>query len=119
MKLQSEKEGLKAEIYKLQLERNEEKEKNMKGTELAEHEASEIQRQLKRIEDEVSERGVCEMQNDRLKREKLEEQEKWRKQEEVLKKSVVDQQNRIQELSTELDATQKQIEGFVRSGGKC
>ena len=112
MKLQSEKEGLKAGIYKLQLERNEEKEKNMKGTELAEHEASEIQRQLKRIEDEVSERGVCE-------RQKLEEQEKWRKQEEVLKKSVVDQQNRIQELSTELDATQKQIEGFVRSGGKC
>ena len=119
MKLQSEKEGLKAEIYKLQLERNEEKEKSMKGTELAEHEASESQRQLKRIEDEVSERGVCERQNDRLKREKLEEQEKWRKQEEVLKKSVVDQQNRIQELSTELDATQKQIEGFVRSGGKC
>ena len=58
MKLQSEKEGLKAEIYRLQIERNEEKEKNVKGTEMAEHEASEIQRQLKRIEDEVWENDV-------------------------------------------------------------
>ena len=49
----------------------------------------------------------------------MEEQEKWRKKEDSLRKSLLGQQNRIQELSAEVDANQKQIEGFVRNGGKC
>ena len=54
MRLQSEKEQMKAEACKLQLQWNEEKARQAKGSEQAEQEAGEVQRQLKQIVAEVA-----------------------------------------------------------------
>ena len=53
MRLQSEKAQMKAEACKLQLQWNEEKARQAKGSEQAEQEAGEVQRQLKQIVAEV------------------------------------------------------------------
>lgn len=49
-------ENLKAEYYHLKLELNEEKQKQHQGSQKAEKEASEIQMQLKQLEDAVGEK---------------------------------------------------------------
>ena len=46
-------ENLKAEYYHLKLELNEEKQKQHQGSQKAEKEASEIQQQLKQLEDAI------------------------------------------------------------------
>lgn len=53
MQQQTALENLKAEYYHLKLELNEEREKQHKGSQKAEKEASEIQQQLKQLEEGV------------------------------------------------------------------
>ena len=53
MQQQTTLENLKAEYYHLKLELNEEREKQHKGSQKAEKEASEIQQQLKQLEEGV------------------------------------------------------------------
>ncbi|KAK8820152.1 hypothetical protein WA577_006219, partial [Blastocystis sp. JDR] len=102
MRLQSEKEQMKAEACKLQLQWNEEKARQAKGSEQAEQEAGEVQRQLKQI--------VAE--NEELKKKALEGEERWRREEARLQKTVADQTAKMRELTNEVEKSQKQVESY-------
>ena len=71
------------------------------------------------LHDMVVDDKEVEEKNEELKKKALEGEERWRREEARLQKTVADQTAKMRELTNEVEKSQKQVESYVGAARGC